>query len=92
MGPRAQRHRRNDRRWGRRVGVGAALGFFALALPALQGQAAPAAPVCRAVQLEPYYDPANCGMGRCEPLLDFRNVSSTACPLPAMTEVRAVGP
>ncbi|MGA8530953.1 MAG: hypothetical protein WB622_14650 [Acidobacteriaceae bacterium] len=29
-------------------------------------------------------------MGRCEPLLDFRNVSSAACMLPAATTVRAL--
>src|SRR5664279_4176496 len=51
----------------------------------------PAIPsLCRSVQLEPFFDDNGCGMGRCNPTIDFRNVSATACTLPADTSVTAL--
>ena len=57
---------------------------------AVFGQLPGIPPLCRAVQLEPFFDDNNCGMGRCYPAIDFRNVSATACTLPADTSVIAL--
>jgi len=47
-------------------------------------------PLCRAVQLEPFFSDDGCGMGRCYASIGFRNVSSTPCTLPADPYVVAV--
>ena len=57
---------------------------------AMCAQSPSSPPRCRAVQLEPFFDDDNCGMGRCYPAIDFRNVSATACTLPADTSVMAL--
>src|ERR1035441_10376720 len=57
---------------------------------AVFGQLPGIPPLCRAVQLEPFFDDNHCGMGRCYPAIDFRNVSATACTLPADTSVMAL--
>ncbi len=58
--------------------------------PVMFAQSTETPPLCRAVQLEPFFDDNNCGMGRCYPVIDFRNVSTTACTLPADTSVMAL--
>lgn len=56
----------------------------------MSAQSPASAPICRAVQLEPFFNSDNCGMGRCEPLIDFRNASTAACTLPDSTSVTAL--
>jgi hypothetical protein len=58
--------------------------------PLIFAQSSKTLPLCRAVQLEPFLDDDNCGMGRCDQSVDFRNVSATTCTLPEDTSVRAV--
>jgi hypothetical protein len=51
----------------------------------------PAKPaICRAAQLEPFTEDAECGMGRCSTALELRNVGVTACTLPQKARVRAL--
>jgi hypothetical protein len=57
---------------------------------AIFAQSPPIQPLCRAVQLEPFVYDDGCGMGRCYSAIDFRNVSATACMLPADTSVKAL--
>ncbi|MGA8673451.1 MAG: hypothetical protein WB679_26490 [Terracidiphilus sp.] len=57
---------------------------------AIRAQSPAGPPLCRAVQLEPFFDDNSCGMGRCYPAIDFRNVSATACTLPADISVMAL--
>jgi len=56
----------------------------------LRAQSAPSPPSCHAVQLEPFTERGDCGMGRCYTPLELRNVSTSACTLPARTTVTAV--
>lgn len=51
---------------------------------------AQAPPLCRAVQLEPFFEQGDCLHGTCNYQIDFRNVSATPCMLPAETSVAAL--
>ena len=54
------------------------------------GQAPPVPPTCHSVQLEPFTESGDCGMGHCYTRLELRNVSTSACTLPASTTVTAM--
>lgn len=54
------------------------------------GQTPTVPPSCHSVQLEPFSEPGDCAMGRCYTRLELRNVSKSACTLPAITTVTAV--